>query len=429
MRPPCVPESVLVDLWRSCALDQATLTTREGISIEVVYPGRWNTDSGPDFIGAVVRAGEGSDTRGDIELHRRDVDWSGHGHHRDPAYNNVVLHVVWQGSRPAALECGGSAPTLEVAAGLRTQSGAGASRARLGGRWEPCSAAVEILGEQHLIGILDEAGEVRFLQHAGEFAATMVRDGAQQALHAGILGTMGYSKNRRPFEELARRVTYAEISEVCAGLRPGEAVSWLEGRLLDESGLRDRPRRLLAHRKVGPPTIQAPMSRSAWRLFRVRPSNHPVRRIRGAARILAAAIASGGLLEHVLGVVEEGASDGSDLWRAFTVAGEDAESGRLVARGRAQDIVTNVVLPFVHAWATSEGDPMRANRALSLYRHQPGAPDNTITRDLGGLLFGSPSGSHAMSARRQQGLIHLAKTYCHRGDCETCPLYLALSAE
>ena len=79
-----------------------------GPPLRVHFAGRWNHGPGPDFRGAILLDATGRARRGDVELHRRPAGWRSHGHHRDPAYARVLLHVVGGGGRasvgpPAAL--------------------------------------------------------------------------------------------------------------------------------------------------------------------------------------------------------------------------------------------------------------------------------------------------------------------------------------
>ena len=82
-------------------LYQQPLTTDDGRTVEVIQPGFWNHGGGPDFTRAVVRFskdGKADDevTIGNVEVHLRPGDWNAHGHHADGAYNETILHVVWE---------------------------------------------------------------------------------------------------------------------------------------------------------------------------------------------------------------------------------------------------------------------------------------------------------------------------------------------
>lgn len=66
-----------------------------GEELAILHPGFYNRDAGPDFQEALIRLGE---TRwmGSVELHLKSSEWQAHGHSTDPAYENVILHVVWE---------------------------------------------------------------------------------------------------------------------------------------------------------------------------------------------------------------------------------------------------------------------------------------------------------------------------------------------
>ena len=80
------------------------------------------------------------------------------------------------------------------------------------------------------------------------------------------------------------------------------------------------------------------MSPSCWHLFRVRPENHPARRLTGAAYLLAR-FRDEGLLEGVLRLVEESRSDIGRLEAGFMVGAEGYSHGSeraLIGQGQGQ---------------------------------------------------------------------------------------------
>ncbi|MBA2728815.1 MAG: DUF2851 family protein [Parachlamydiaceae bacterium] len=76
------------------------LTSSEGEAIEVISPGIWNIEAGPDFRKAHIRVGQ-RESYGDVEIHLNDDSWYHHHHHNDERYNQVVLHVsLWKPRQP-----------------------------------------------------------------------------------------------------------------------------------------------------------------------------------------------------------------------------------------------------------------------------------------------------------------------------------------
>jgi hypothetical protein len=161
----------------------------------------------------------------------------------------------------------------------------------------------------------------------------------------------------------------------------------------------------------------------------VRPENHPARRLAGAAYLMAR-YRDEGLLEGVLSLVEESRSDIGRLEAGFMVGAENNSSEgerALIGQGRAREIAVNIALPFVFAWAGASSQVSLGEQALWLYRIYPRSGENEITRGLTKLL-GSRASALVDSARRQQGLLHLDKTFCRQRKCGECPLARRLAS-
>jgi len=181
------------------------LTTAEDEQFNVIYPGRLNGDNGPDFRDAVI-VSKYRWMKGDVEVHVGSSDWHRHKHHIDEEYNNVILHVVmWRDcDSPTVLESGREVPVLCLASALQHQ-------AYLLPHRLPCFPTVNHMHTRTLSKILDTAGEQRFRQRADRFRAELERERADQVLFRGIMRALGYAKNTKPFEELARRIPLSRI--------------------------------------------------------------------------------------------------------------------------------------------------------------------------------------------------------------------------
>jgi hypothetical protein len=409
-----VDERLLVGIWKRQLLAEESLVTGSGERVHVIYPGKENRDCGPDFLGAVLAAEDGGLLVGDVELHLRAADWKSHGHGRDPRYNGLILQVVWEGEAPAVLQNGRTVPTLSLQHCLSGSLGAVRYWTSLNIMpAEPCHDALGRLGEDGLGRFLDEAGEERFRLKAGRFAAAIRGETPSQALYRGIMGALGYARNKEQFEALACRLPLATLEGSCRGKPPYEQVSALRALLLGTAGLQIQRC----------PSGVKPMNTSSWHLFRVRPENHPARRLTGAAHLLARYLDEG-LLESVLRLVEESRSDIGRLEAGFMVGAEGFShygERALIGQGRAREIAINIALPFVFAWAEANAQAGLEEQALRLYRVYPRSGDNEITRGLLKLL-GPKASAVVDSARRQQGLLHLDKSFCRPRRCDTCPL-------
>ena len=75
------------------------MTTTDQRELVVVRAGQRNTNSGPDFLFAQLQLDKMT-WAGHVEMHIKSSDWYAHNHHIDKAYDNVILHVVWEEDMP-----------------------------------------------------------------------------------------------------------------------------------------------------------------------------------------------------------------------------------------------------------------------------------------------------------------------------------------
>lgn len=88
-------EDFLHYVWKYQKLTSLELQTVKGEAISILHPGYYLETAGPDFFNAQIIIGD-QKWAGNIEIHLNSSDWYLHNHERDAAYNNVILHVVWE---------------------------------------------------------------------------------------------------------------------------------------------------------------------------------------------------------------------------------------------------------------------------------------------------------------------------------------------
>ena len=106
-------EEFLHYLWKYGLYDHDSLSDNEGQKIVVLHPGQYNRDSGPDFFNARILIGP-TEWAGNVEIHTRASHFYSHGHHRDPAFDNVILHVVAENDRRVINSLGEELLTVEL---------------------------------------------------------------------------------------------------------------------------------------------------------------------------------------------------------------------------------------------------------------------------------------------------------------------------
>lgn len=406
---------MLARLWQKKAARQEWLRTHGGTKIRVIYPGSLGTGAGPDFRNALLEVEGQGIVRGDVEIHVRQKDWKSHGHGGDPNYNGVVLHAALEvESQDTQLQSGRHAPVVSLMPlfavesvavnGTRTPaSPANASLwALLGQQGYPAPQSPGGMGE-----LLDLAGDRRFLAKTEYLTLLMGEQSPEQTLYENLMEALGYRNNQQAFLKLAARATYASLAQGAAGLPREDRAQALAKWLLHLSGLHSEdPEANEPLPRVG---FGAPLSATEWHCFRLRPANHPRRRIMGAA-ILLDRFLDQGLVAGLAGAC--GAGDAKKVIAALTVSGEAKGRPALVGKDRACDLAVNVVLPFLHALDGLHPGSVPSGDPLGLYRRFGKLQDNGLVREMTAQLFDPAWPSEATakivnSARRQQGLLRL----------------------
>ena len=404
-RPP--PEEELVRLWHGQHLPPDALVTRRGEALRVIYRGRRSSGPGPDFRDAVIEGPERELWHGDAEVHVRSSSFRHHGHSRDPAYDGVVLHLVWEDDEgeDTLLPCGRRVAVVALAPWFQRRRQELARLLRQPDAWrEPCFSALARLGPEAVGDILDRLGDLRFRQKTEGFRRALSDSGAaDQVLYAAVLEALGYGGHREAFARLAHELPYPRLRAVAAQRPAAEAAARLETIILAAAGLTP----------LAPP--------ADWRPRCLRPANHPRRRLAGAARLLARA--PSGLAAYARGSMGTDPSPAAAI-RAWTVAAANSASPALVGRGRAIEILVNAVLPFLAAGGDGAEGALQ-EQALGLFRRLSAAGSYGVTAHLERALALRRAGRLTGSARRQQGLLWLLHCYCRQGGCAqagTCPL-------
>ena len=398
-RPASYSESALSALWQRAHTLADALITQGGERLRVIYPGRPSARAGPDFRDAVLQGDDGRTMTGDIELHTSAPGWYAHGHHRDANYNGVVLHVVFspKGHGDTRMRSGMTAPVIALeAVADRLEDASDAAT--------PNIPALEALRDDaDIAAALDAAGDARFLAKSHGFALEVAQVGADEALYRGIMDALGYASNRKPFRMLAERAPYATLERL-RGEPPSTRMLAIKALLLGASGLMRRVgdaeepaqlRRLYRRMPKGLIKPNRPLGEKDWKLFRVRPSNHPARRIIGMAHILDGCLDDGISEKFAADLLQDGA-------KALTARMEHRPH---IGRGRARDMLINIALPFLHACAVERGDGELADAAQAAYAGAPKLQENEITREMRRLC--GIGRDVKVTARRQQGMIGL----------------------
>jgi hypothetical protein len=358
---PHIPETVLVRVWEEQRFIPEDLKTTSGLPIQVIRRGWRNRDNGPDFKDVLVRIGD-QVYEGDVELHLEAADWSAHGHDTDPNYNRTILHVVlWDSPGVQTPACpdsplirkanGEEVPTTTVQHSLTESLDTlleifQCSDDRKHQRLLSCQTHIGEIPLEHILLRLRQMGRKRLYDRAQRFEKWIfpstipplgrAQGGVespsdhclsergqgwifpfQQLLYEVICEGLGYSSNKCPFVELARRLPIAVVfshlpkqyesnSTDCLhwiqamlfgvsgllppGPQPGVQNSFCDGvqpLVYDDPETDEYITELRSLWEMMLPCLDVvPMQPEEWHFFRLRPSNFPTRRIAALSYLL-----------------------------------------------------------------------------------------------------------------------------------------------
>jgi hypothetical protein len=443
----CINEHSVCQIWSTHRFSRSGLQTIDGLPLQCIYRGRWRHGPGPDFAEALVAFADAIPLRGDIEIHLREGDWYAHGHHRDPAYDRVILHVVLHADGVTARTTTGQAlPTLVLADFIDPtqidqllQNDRYRDEALL--ESEPCRHMHAQRGAAYLGALLERAGRRRLEEKVAALSGQIAVLGESAAFYAVILDALGYGGNRELFQRLSSNLPWEDLDnyiqahplphrfKVVLALLAGAAGLLPSQRAKHAPLLNDDDSYLQPIEKLWSGFASAYQSETPVRISAGRPANHPVRRLAAAAALFSQAEPS--LAEYLLAITRQTPAKGlAKAWAELLIQLSIADDywqhhfdfGRvfrqphqhLLGTGRAGDIVVNVFIPYLIA------AELAPDLALEAYLYHPRLADNEITRLMTAML--GASSSIVNSACRQQGLIHIYRQYCRFQACQECPL-------
>lgn len=219
-----ISERLLQKIWASGDFRADELRAEEGIALKILSSGKWNlSEGGPDFRAARLEM-DGKPVVGDVEMHFRASGWRAHGHHENPAFDRVALHVVLfplsPGERkaPACTSSGFRPPTLVLLPLLHESLEEYAEREAMKALSSPdareeftdwLEAPISERGNR-LLALARQRWE-RKLQ-----AARRRLEGPgvtwSEVCHQVAMEILGYRRNRVPMANLALRHPLAELA-------------------------------------------------------------------------------------------------------------------------------------------------------------------------------------------------------------------------
>jgi hypothetical protein len=417
-------EDFIQFIWKQRLYQENPLHTTCGQELRVLHPGEQNFHAGPDFFNARIRLGDLT-WAGNVEVHLHASDWYRHGHHMDPAYNNVILHVV-----------GVYDSDIYNSLGRRILTLVPDYPSSLDQRYQtlkenenrfPCGSYLKELPLPRLKNLLEPLLAQRMLQKSERMLAiqsSLIRN-REEALYLALASGFGLPLNSLPFEMLAQSIPFSQLVKIRHNQNDLEAL------LYGHSGLL-YPARTLGHypaslweryvclRQALP---GEPVPQHLWKFLRLRPASFPTLRISQFAFILHQRIP---LLDTLLSAASLTEMEqllraaASEYWDSHYLFGKCSPPlSKQLGQQSVATLIINVIIPFLMALEKQEPEGNYGTKAREMM-DQLRAESNRV------ILHWRRHGILAKNARESQALLQLFNVYCKQKRCLQCKIGIAL---
>lgn len=467
-----VPESFVCSLWMDQMLKSKYLFTLDFKRIEVIYPGQWNFEKGPDFKNARIKLERGEIAKGDIEIHNFSSEWNSHGHQHNAEYNNVVLHVFLRnniGQRGQKKANGLPLLQVELAPFLKKDVEELYSLIKLEEYPFPitnnqghCAKILHKADQKRLILFLNLAGEARLFMKADRFFKKHCDGNFDQLLYEGMMESLGFKYSKLQFAQIANVVTLHYLRKKIKPLPQHEKSTHIESILLGVAGFLDfysdnsrgfdQETKLYFKQLIEIWTLYKKdfttkkLHFSHWNFSGVRPANYPYRRLAGMSQFLSQNLDSD-LMAKIYPAISVWSEDSPDrkkkdyimnlflepensFWSfRYSPHGKKLSSPkRLIGKERIWDMVVNVFLPALLYFAKQQKSHSMEKILYQVYNHFPRLSPNRITKFMEEFILGLVKNKKTIlnRAKRQQALHQIYMDYCesNKSACDNCGFYI-----
>lgn len=416
-------EDFLHYVWKFRLFDRIDLQTEDGKTLEIFSTGVHNTDAGPDFHNARIKIDE-TIWAGNIEVHLSASDWQKHGHTTDDAYNNVILHVVYNDDLPLVLTNGRKVPTLQLKDRIP---------AELYGRYHqmvfgnqtiiPCEASIgaidQLIMNNWLTRVLVERLEKK--STAVITALSLNRGDWEETFYQFLAANFGFKTNALPFELLAKSLPQLTLGKHKNNPMQVEALIFGQAGFLDAELKDDYPNKLkkeydFLRKKYS----LKPVENHLWKFMRLRPQNFPTIRL---AQFAALIVNSAHLFSKILEIKDIDALRNlfasiktNEYWDdhfRFDIPSNSKSSPKIMGASSVDILLINTLALFLFSYGKHHQQQYYISRSLKLLENLP-AEKNNITADFVNL------GVKITNAFESQALLELKNNYCNYKKCLQC---------
>lgn len=413
-------ERLLQYIWQFQYFNKTDLVTTTGETVQVVFPGQYNTNQGPDFTDAKICIGK-TTWAGTVELHIRTSDWAKHNHQKDKNYNNVILHVVWEDDRSD----NNTVPVLELkgrVSKILLQRYEELVNADL---FIPCERSIHSVREIIWKSWKDRLLAERLLRKAETVDNYLQQNNYhwEETFWWLLARNFGMKVNAETFEAIARSVPVNILAKHKNQVHQLEALLLGQAGLLEEKFTEEYPLMLQKEYRFLQNKYRLKPVSLPLHFLRMRPGNFPTIRLAQLTMLVYESV-------HLFSKVKEAGSvkdirqwfdvNANDYWHCHYRFDEvSAFKKKTLGETMIDNIIINTIAPVLFAYGSCHKEQQYKDKALQ-WLENTAAEANSITKGFRQI------GVNNKSAFDSQALIELKNEYCSKRRCLDCGIGTAI---
>ena len=418
-------EDFLHYIWKHRKFDNLKLKSVDDELIAITSVGQHNLNSGPDFFNAQLRIGNQL-WAGNVEIHIKSSDWFAHNHEIDKAYDNVILHVVWEHDTEVFRKDNTAIPTLELKHHVNQDSLQNYQKLfSKSQKWINCENDFIEVGDFILHSWLERLYFERLERKSIEIESMLKRSANnwEAVLFQLLAKNFGLKVNGDAFLSLANSFDFSVIRKTQSSPLSLEALFFGQMGLL-ENDIQD-PYFLELKKEYGFLSNKFKLSQQGvlpLQFFRLRPPNFPTIRLSQLVNLYSVQnnLFSQIIDTHDLKALYEIFSiSTSQFWEThYTFGKASRKSIKKTSKAFIDLLLINTIIPLKFSYAKQQGKDINEN--LLVLMQQLKSEKNSIIEKFNSLK------NVSSSALQSQALLQLKNAYCDKNKCLQCAIGNAL---
>jgi transposase len=417
-------EDFLHYLWKFKKFDTLHLKTFNGEEITIINVGQYLELAGPDFFNAQLVIGN-QKWAGNVEIHLKSSDWYVHHHERDEAYENVILHVVWEHDTEIFRSNNSEIPVLELKNYVDSATIANYQSLMSPKSWIFCEKQLKEIDE-----FVFKNWQERLFFERLERKSKPIYDLLKQTnndweavLFCLLAKNFGLNTNGEIFLKIAQSIPFSIIRKESFEVENLEALHLGNAGLLEaekeDNYFKDLKFRYfyLLHKYQIEKKLVEPVQ-----FFKHRPDNFPTIRLSQLANLyhsqqnLFSIISTS---NSVKSIYETFDISTSDYWQNhYQFDKESPKKKKKLSKSFVDLVIINTIIPLQFAYAKSQGKEISEDLIQLINKV---APEKNAIMDKFSSL-----GIKSKNAFETQSLLQLKNEYCNKSRCLECAIGMEL---